>query len=136
MSDSVMVELYIFCMSIMLGIIMSFVYDIIRVFRKVITRGTVIVAIEDIVVMFVAAIITFNMIYKNNNGIIRSYIIIGILLGITLYLVSISRFIVNIPSKYIRMVLQKLLKAFKMITSKIKIEVKAHHEQSESKKRE
>lgn len=135
MSQLILIEIYIFCSSIMLGIIMAIAYDVLRIFRRIIKRGLVLVAIEDVIALSIASIITFNMIFTNNSGNVRSYILVGIIIGILLYMVSISKFFVGVTSKYILILLQKLGKPFKMVSIKIKTEVKARYEQSKSKKR-
>lgn len=134
MSQSILIEIYIFCRAFLLGILFVAVYDVLRIFRRVIKHGTLLIALEDILIMSGYALITFVMIYQNNAGNVRGYILVAMGLGALLYLVSLSAPFVNFTSKILLIVLQKVVKAYKMITRKIKIEVRPRNEKSKSKK--
>lgn len=133
MSESILMEIYIFCKAFLLGIFLTAAYDVLRIFRRVVKRGALLIALEDILMMTAAALITFYMIYRNNAGNVRGYILAGMGMGAVLYLVSLSAPLVNIVSKILLMVLQKVMKAYKIIRRKIKIEVKWKHEQGKGK---
>lgn len=136
MNESISMELYVFCEAIRMGLILAVVYDMLRIFRRVITRGTILVALEDIVFWIIAAFAVFNMIYENNSGNLRGYILVGLVIGIVLYELSLSKYFVSNVSQCIRLVLHKVIKGIKIIVSKIRItEVKRRNEQSKGKKR-
>lgn len=105
MSSDIFVEIDTFLKAIYLGALMCFVYDILRIFRRIRTRGTVAVGIEDIICWFVAAIIMFVFIYKYNNGNIRAYIIVAMVIGIFVYEGAIGKFVV----KYLTLLIKKIL---------------------------
>lgn len=100
--------------------ILTLIYDIIRIIRRIIGHGVVAVAVEDIVFWIVSALIIFNMTFKYNNGEVRWYIYAGMALGMLLYNRSVSAIFV----KYISMLLKYLLKPLKYVMSKLKILLK------------
>lgn len=134
MSEDILFELYVFCKALLLGVCLTVVYDVVRITRRVIKRSVIIVAIEDILLSVVATFIIFNMIYKEIYGNIRGYIFVGILAGMGLYLMSISKYFVGITSKYILMVLQKIINKYKIIRKKLKLKVRRYCEKDNSKK--
>lgn len=114
MSKDILLELYVFCKFLMLGVILCVAYDVIRISRRIIKRGKGIVAFEDVLAGVIAAFITFGLIYKENYGNLRGYIFSGMLVGMGLYWISISSLFVGIISKSILMLLQKINNAFKI----------------------
>ncbi len=134
MSEDILFELYVFCKALILGVLLAIVYDIVRITRRIIKRNTLVVAIEDILLSIIAAFITFNMIYQENYGNLRGYIFSGMLVGMGLYLVSISKIFVNIISKFILRVLQKIINVYKINEKKIISNVRSSCEKNNCKK--
>ena len=131
MSNDILFELYVFCEALIHGVILAVMYDVIRIFRRIIKRNAVIVAIEDVVISLVATVITFGMIYRENQGSLRAYIFTGMFVGIELYHLSISRLLVNITSKCLLTLLQKIIKMFKINERKIISKVMISSEKEE-----
>lgn len=136
MSEDILFELYVFCKALMLGVLLSVAYDIIRISRRIIKRNTVIVAVEDTILSIIAAFIIFNMIYQENYGNLRGYIFSGMLGGMGLYLISMSKPFVNITSKCILSLLQKIINKYKMNKNKIISKVMSNCEKNSCKKDE
>lgn len=125
-SQSIFEEMDFFAVSFLLGILLMFVYDILRIFRQLIRHGTTWVALEDLSYWVVVAFASFSMLYQKNDGLIRGFAIAGILLGMLLYNQLISRHsvphIVRILKKLIH-ILSKLgnflLRPFRIIEKKV-----------------
>lgn len=96
------------------------VYDIFRIWRRVCCHGTWWTAIEDLIYWCGCGVFLFSKMYQENDGIIRTYAMGGILLGTILYHYSISELLV----KYVSFCLNKtkdLLKIpYKLIRPLIK----------------
>ena len=73
-------------------------------------------AIEDILYWIVSAVLIFRMMYVRNNGIIRGFSLIGILLGMILYKYSISEFLVEKVSKEIHIIIGWIRKLIHILT--------------------
>lgn len=87
-------QVYIFLYAIAGGAIAAFLYDIIRIKRRAIRTGIIIVNLEDLLYWFTAAILMFLVVYNSNNGEIRGYFFIGNIIGVMLYLSLLSHLII------------------------------------------
>ena len=73
-------EYQVFACFYIIGIIIAFVFDIFKSFRKEIKHKDVIVLIEDIIYLLIVGTIVFLGIFKINYGILRFYILLAIML--------------------------------------------------------
>ncbi len=101
-------QIYCFFIFIIVGIIISILFDIFRILRKVFKTPDIITYIEDIICGVLAGIIIIYSIFKFNNGEIRSYLFVGILVGILSYLFTLSKFFVKFGDKILTF-LKKIL---------------------------
>jgi len=99
MSELVVTEFVLFLYAAYLGIEMAFVYDLLRVFRRVVGHNRLAMAFEDFVYWLWAGIKAFLMLYEYHNGSLRFYTILGVCTGIFLYTVSIGAFFVKYSAK-------------------------------------
>ncbi len=127
MNQYINMEVKFFLMSIAWGAILLIIYDCIRIFRKVIKHGAVLMSLEDIIYWTISAVLIFRMMYQLNDGIIRGFSLLGILLGMVIYKYSISEFIVNGISFVLIKTKHFLLKMIHIILKPIQfIERKIH----------
>ncbi len=113
LSESIYHEIQFLLHSVLLGIIITFVYDNIRVFRRVIPHNTFFISIEDLFFWIFVAIYIFLLQHRENNGVFRWFSVIGASLGMMLYRKSISRFYI----KNMTIMLRKILKVFYLFFS-------------------
>ena len=99
MNISIANEVRIFGASVLCGILGGVVFDVFRALRIKIKSGTAVVALEDILFWLVLSGIVFACIYRFNNGQLRWYIFLGILLGTIMYELTISSYIVAMFKK-------------------------------------
>lgn len=85
MNEGIIVELEFFFVSILWGGIIIIIYDCLRVIRKVIKHKEFFVALEDVLYWVVSSLLIFNMMYKQNNGIIRIFSILAMFIGMIIY---------------------------------------------------
>ena len=71
--------------SLMMGAFILFVYDILRVIRRVIPHGWFWVAVEDLVFWFYCGAEVFLLMYHESNGTLRWFAVTGALVGMFLY---------------------------------------------------
>lgn len=135
MSLNISLELYFICKAILFGVLLRFIYDLFRISRRVFRRNAAIVAVEDTVYWIMAGLSVFVLMYDFNGGSIRIHAFIIVALGMLLYGVSLSPFIV----KYISLILLKIkfviAKLLKKVVKKVKIKRKSALEKK-AKKRE
>lgn len=105
-------ELYVFGIFIIVGVAISILFDVFRILRKSFKTADLITSIQDIVYWIIVGLILIYSIFIFNNGEIRAYIFLGILIGAVLYLVFISKFIIDICVKMItkiKIILKKII---------------------------
>lgn len=122
MSQEIVQELTFFTHSILMGLIITFVYDWIRVLRKLFRHGAILMSVEDLFFWFVCGLAVFYMLYKENDGTLRWFAVLGATLGMFLYKIIVRDRFVNIMSTYIHKimwfasrVLQIMLKPLKCL---------------------
>ena len=79
-------ELYALVVSFFNGVLLAWIYDNIRAFRRIVRHKTVVfMSVEDIIYGIYAGLSVFVMCFKVADGIIRGFIIMGIAVGAFLY---------------------------------------------------
>ncbi len=126
MNPAITIELQFFLISILWGGILLLVYDILRIIRRIIKHGAFLIAVQDMIFWTAASLFIFSMIYRENNGIIRGYSILGMMLGSIFYHFAFSDSIVRLISKLIETLLQpfkavlnQIVRIFKMLRSTV-----------------
>ncbi len=92
----------LFLMAAAAGIGMLFVYDLFRIFRRVAKHGTVWIAIEDMFFWAGSAFWLFHFMYRQNDGIIRGFVILGVFAGMLVYSLGCSRWVVRAGTAILR----------------------------------
>lgn len=107
MADETVFMLY----SLLLGIIITFIYDLLRIFRRVIAHNIFWISVEDICFWGFCATEVFLLMYHVSNGTMRWFAVMGALAGMLVYNQTVSRFLV----KYLSLVLKKILGGIRKI---------------------
>ncbi len=111
MSANIMQEIYFLMHSIVLGVLITFIYDWIRIFRRIVSHNLFFISLEDMLFWIACSIRIFLMLYQENNGMLRWFAIVGASLGMLLYKILFGRFFV----KYVTIFLQKVIKLLEKI---------------------
>ncbi len=94
-----MQEVYsqLFCLGIFIttGISIGLLFDIFRILRKSFHTADWITYIQDVLFWMLAGSMMLFSIFTFNHGEIRSYVFIGILIGVVIYMLAISKLIVK-----------------------------------------
>lgn len=114
-------QAYLFIMFILNGILIGVLFDIFRILRKSFKTSDFITYIEDITFWILAGTLTLYFIFSLNNGEIRLYILIGIILGIIIYMLTISKYIVKFSVEVINFLKNIILKVIRIINYPIKL---------------
>ena len=108
-------QLLQFVYFMLIGMLLSTIFDIFRILRKSFQTSDFITNIEDSIFGFLAGIILLASIFWINNGQLRFYILIGIAFGIFIYLAFISKYFIKLNI----FMIETLKKIFKFITKPI-----------------
>ena len=95
MSGVIRYEAWLLMLSLATGGWLMLVYDTLRVFRLMIRHSAFAVGLEDFFYWIGAGVVTFNLLYQQNDGGLRAYVIGGVLGGMILYDRLISRIFVK-----------------------------------------
>lgn len=98
-------QLLIFSFACALGVLLSLVYDMIRIIRRIVKHSRSIVGIEDILFFICASLIIFKYTLETNDGMMRGFIFVGIAIGSTLYFLLFSSLIIKYITKSIKGIL-------------------------------
>ncbi len=90
----------------LLGVLITLLYDGLRILRRVIPHSAFFVSLEDLGFWIYCGSEVFLLMYHENNGTLRWFAVLGALAGMLLYRRLISPPLV----KYVTLLLQKLLK--------------------------
>jgi len=88
-------QLFSFFIYVIVGILLGFIFDIFRALRKSIKNSTVATNIEDILFVIISFIIITTVVQIISKGELRFYILLGIILGILIYFLSVSKYIIT-----------------------------------------
>lgn len=111
MSSPVISENLFLLYSFGMGIFITFVYDIFRIWRRVLHHNRFFISLEDILFWLFSAISVFYLMHTQSNGTLRWFAVFGALIGMLLYKKTISPFYV----KWSSFLLNKVIKLLKKI---------------------
>ena len=89
-------QAYIFFIFILNGFLIGLLFDIFRILRKSFKTSDVVTAIQDILFWILTGSIILYSTFKFNNGELRGYIFIGILIGVIIYLLLFSKLFITV----------------------------------------
>ena len=117
----------LFLIFIVNGILIGLLFDFFRVLRKSFKTSDIVTYIEDILFWILTGFIILYSIFVFNNGEIRLFLFLGIILGIISYLLFVSSYIIKINvaiikffKKVISTISKILLKPIKFLLRIIK----------------
>lgn len=146
MSEDIIFEVNFFLHSFLMGLIITFVYDWFLILRRLIRHNTLMISLEDLVFWIACALGVFYMLYRENNGILRWFTVLGAAVGMLTYKRIVSTLLVTAVSAVIKrmvdfllrpiiftgkkireilaFIFQKLVKILKYVKKKLTIKVK------------
>ena len=102
MSGVILRELQVAGITFFSGIVITFVYDLIRIFRRMIPHGNFWIGIEDFLFWLWTSFWIFSVFYRENDGTLRLYTILMLIFGMLIYHHVVSEPFVNIVGKILK----------------------------------
>lgn len=99
MSQNIQTEAQLLCLSVLTGICLMAAYDALRILRLMIRHSWAMVGLEDFLYWCMAGLTTFYLLYRQNDGNLRMYVIGTVLLSMILYDRLISRICLRVLKK-------------------------------------
>lgn len=94
-------------------------YDLIRIFRRVVPHGVLAVALEDVLYWAGTALLIFQLLYRENDGAVRGYALFAVAAGMFFYHQTISGWMVRHIAGILNLCLGFLLRPFRFLWKKI-----------------
>ena len=120
-------QAYLFLIFVLDGFIIGLLFDFFRILRKTFKTSDIITYIQDILFWILTGLVVLYSIFIFNNGEMRIYIFLGILIGIVLYILLLSKyiikinvFIINKIKWFISIILKIIFMPFKFIFNILK----------------
>lgn len=89
-------QAYLFLIFVLNGIIIGLVFDFFRILRISFKTKDFVTYIEDFLFWVITGVILLYSIFTFNNGEIRLFMFLGVIIGILLYMLLFSKYIIKI----------------------------------------
>lgn len=109
-------QAYLFLVFSLTGIAIGILFDFFRIFRRIIKTGNIITYLEDILFWILTGILVLYNIWYFNNGEIRIYMFLGIIIGTFIYMSTISNIFIKIFTKILSTIIKLLKIPLKIFT--------------------
>lgn len=97
-------QAYLFYIFLLTGLLIGIIFDFFRILRKSFNHSNFITIIQDLIFFIITSILVIFVLFKYNNGVVRSYVIIGIFCGLLIYFGLFSKIFVKINVKIIEFI--------------------------------
>ena len=108
-------QAYLFLVFSLTGVEIGILFDFFRILRKTIKTGNIVTYIQDILFWILTGILVLYNLWYFNNGEIRVYMFLGIIIGTLIYMSTLSNIFVKLFTKILRMIIKVLEIPFKTI---------------------
>lgn len=85
-----------FLMSLCIGVAIAVSYDLLRVLRRIVKHGNLLVAVEDVCYWLAWTYITLFLLHTYGDGCLHGYMLLGVILGIILGVSTIGSALIKI----------------------------------------
>lgn len=120
MENAILLQLYLFVVYFVCGIIIGIFFDIFRILRKSFNTPDIITYIEDALFWMITGIFLLWVLFSISGGQLRIYQIVSLSIGIIIYMLLVSKFFIKINVKIITFIKNIVYKIIKIILYPIK----------------
>ena len=113
-------QAYLFSIFIANGFIIGILFDFFRILRKVFKTSDFITYIEDLLFWILTGSIMLYSIFVFNNGEIRLFMFLAIIIGVIIYMILLSSHVIKVNVMIINILKKILLKIFDVIVIPLK----------------
>lgn len=104
-SETIGQEAIFLGVAILVGVGLFFLYDLFRILRRIIPHGVIWISVEDFFYWIICTGAVFVMLYQENDGMVRGFALGGVVVGMLLYYLLLSRLVIRVNV----LVLKKIL---------------------------
>lgn len=109
-------QAYLFLVFSMTGVAIGILFDFFRILRRSIKTSNFITYIEDVLFWILTGLLILYNIWYFNNGGIRIFMFLGIILGVLIYMSTLSNIIVKLFSTILQTIIKILDTPFKAVS--------------------
>lgn len=124
MENAIVIQLYSFFIYLISGMVIGVFFDIFRILRKSFHTPDFITYIEDILFWLFTGFFLLFILFQCNNGEIRIYHVIGLIIGAIFYMISISKLFIKINVLILTFLKDILYKTVRVILYPMKLFLK------------
>ena len=106
--------------AVLLGVEITFLYDILRILRRVFSHSGIMVSLEDIAFWIYCAGEVFLLMFRESNGNLRWFAVLGALTGMYLYHRAFSPLLVKYISGLLNSILNPIRRKLRAVKSWLK----------------
>ncbi len=106
--------------ALIMGIFITFLYDVLRILRRVIPHSGFFVSLEDLGFWIYCAARVFLLLHRESDGSLRWFAVLGAIFGMYLYKKCVSPYFVKYVSLCLQKVVSVLLKPLRYLTGKFR----------------
>ena len=120
MSREIVQELTFFTHSVLMGLAITFIYDWIRVFRKLFRHGTALMSAEDLLFWTACGIGVFYMLYRENDGTLRWFAVLGATIGMFFYKIVVRDAFADVMSTCLHKIMWFVFRLLQIVLKPLK----------------
>lgn len=114
-------QAYLFLIFTLNGVFIGILFDIFRILRRSFNTPNFITYIEDTLFWIISAFVVLYSLFIFNNGQFRAYIFVGIFLGIAIYMLFFSKYVIKVSVNIISFIKNIIGTILKILLYPIKI---------------
>ncbi len=96
METEITKQIFIFIIFIFSGSFIGILFDLFRILRRSFKTSDLITTIQDMLFCVITGFFLIYAIFTFNNGEIRLYVICGLVIGLSLYLLFLSKYVIKV----------------------------------------
>ena len=103
-----------------MGLVITFAYDWVLIFRKLFTHGRFFMSVEDFVYWFACGIGVFYMLYRENDGTLRWFAVLGATVGMFFYKIIVRDAFVHVMSTCLHKIMWFIFRLLQIVLKPLK----------------
>lgn len=108
-------QAYLFLIFTVNGMLIGLFFDFFRILRKTFKTNNIITYIEDILFWILSGISIIFCMYRFSDGNLRLFMFLGLLFGFIIYLLTLSKFIIETVVFFLTMIKKVLYRILKIL---------------------
>ena len=110
-------QAYLFIVFSLTGVVIGLLFDFFRILRRSFKTSNIITYFEDVLFWILTGVLILYNIWYFNNGEIRIYMFLGIIMGVLIYMLTLSNILISLLSKILISIVKVLELPFKTLFS-------------------